>query len=500
MNQPGGFGTYGFTFGDSFFGANVTKAVKNGTVTESRLNDMVVRIMTPYYFLGQDSPDFPTVDASTADLDSSNDPRAIWVYDFDMSGPKSRDVRGDHGDLIRQHGAAGTVLLKNEKNALPLKAPKNIAIFGNDASEDTVGPYNMDNNFEYGTLGVAGGSGTGRFTYLVTPLEAIKARARQDKSMVQTWLNNTLIIESNVTDLWIPQEPDVCLVFLKNWHAELVERQTLNVDWNGNKVVDKVAKVCSNTIVITHSGGVNVLPWADHPNVTAILAAHYPGQESGNSLVDLLYGAVSPSGKLPYTIAFEESDYNALPTTDIQTDGTDDWQSYFSEKLHIDYRYFDAHNVSVRYEFGYGLSYTTFELTKLRSKVVCRGGRKSITENPKKLPIQPGGNPALFENLYQVSVSIKNTGKVAGHAVPQLYVSLPNSAPDGTPLRQLRGFERIFLRQGQTRTVTFELMRRDLSYWDVVTQEWIIPKGDFKLSVGFSSRDFHQFGTITPIQ
>ncbi|MXI72557.1 hypothetical protein GR255_26525, partial [Mycobacterium tuberculosis] len=100
---------------------------------------------------------------------------------------------------------------------------------------------------------------------------------------------------SNVTDLWIPKQPDVCLVFLKTWAEEAADREHLSVDWNGDDVVESVAKSCNNTIVVTHSSGINTLPWADHPNVTAILAAHFPGQESGNSLVDLLYGDVNPS-------------------------------------------------------------------------------------------------------------------------------------------------------------------------------------------------------------
>lgn len=130
-------------------------------------------------------------------------------------------------------------------------------------------------------------------------------------------------------------------------------------------MVENVAKDCSNTIVITHAGGMNVMPWSDHPNVTAILIAHYPGQESGKSIVDILYGTVSPSGKLPYTIPINETDLNTFPTTNITTSGAEDWQSWFVEGLEIDYRYFDSHNISVRYEFGFGLSYTEFNMTSL---------------------------------------------------------------------------------------------------------------------------------------
>lgn len=395
--------------------------------------------------------------------------------------------------MIRKHGAEATVMLKNVNNALPLQTPKIISVFGNDAGEDTQGFYNQV-NFEYGTLVAGGGSGTGRLTYLITPLEAIKARAVKDGSLVQQWLNNTLVATSDIATLAIPETPDVCLVFLKTWAEEAADRISLELDWAGNDVVESVASYCNNTIVVTHSSGINDLPWADHPNVTAILAAHYPGQESGNSIVDVLYGEVNPSGKLPYTIALASDDYNGLPTTAVNSTDPDAWQAYFEEKLEIDYRFFDAQNMSVRYEFGFGLSYTTFELADL-AIVSCGNATVSAT-----VPVQatvPGGNPALFENLYNVTVTLSNTGSVAGAEVPQLYISMPASAPAGTPSRQLRGFEKLLLEPGASETVSFALMRRDLSYWDIVSQDWVIPTGEFGVSVGFSSRDLKLNGTMT---
>ncbi|KAF2658662.1 glycoside hydrolase family 3 protein [Lophiostoma macrostomum CBS 122681] len=493
MNMPGGLGMYGlYPQLGSVWGGNLTAAVNNGSLPESRVDDMIIRILTPYYLLGQDQ-DFPTTDPSSADLNTFS-PRSTWLREFNLTGPSNRDVRDDHGALIRRHGAAGTVLLKNENNALPLKSPKSIAVFGNDAGEDTQGFYNQV-NFEYGTLSVGGGSGTGRLTYLITPLEAVKQRAAQDNALVQQWLNNTLIINSNVTDLWIPQVPEVCLVFLKTWAEEGADRPHLDVDWDGNDVVESVAKYCNNTVVVTHSSGINTLPWADHPNVTAIVAAHYPGQESGNAIVDVLYGDVNPSGHLPYTIALNGTDYNAPPTTAIQTNGTDDWQSWFDEKLHIDYRYFDAENITVRYEFGFGLSYTIFNMSEITATAVETG----ISSLPADQPTQPGGNPLLWTTLYQVSLDVSNSGDVYGAAVPQLYVSLPDSAPEGTPLRQLRGFEKVYLSPGETQSVTFDLLRRDLSYWDVVQQNWVIPEGEFTLHAGWSSRDFQAEAAITVV-
>ncbi|KAL6711093.1 hypothetical protein ACN47E_006968 [Coniothyrium glycines] len=490
MNMPGGLGSYGLNFGiPSFFGGNVTIAVNNGTLDVSRVDDMVVRIMTGYYQLGQDS-DYPSVDPSTADLNTFS-PRRSWTRQFNLTGERSRDVRGNHGELIRKHGAAGSVLLKNVNGALPLKAPRNIAVFGNDASDPTQSSVLNQVNYEYGTLAAGGGSGTGQFTYLVTPLRALQDRASQDGGIVQYWLNNTLIASRNAStlgSLLIPRAiPDVCIVMLKTWAQEEQDRAHLASDWDGDGVVEAVASYCNNTVVVTHSSGINTLDWADHENVTAILAAHFPGQETGHSLVDILYGDVNPSGHLPYTIALNGTDYNAPPTTGINTTGFDDWQSWFDEKLEIDYRYFDAHNISVRYEFGFGLSYTSFDISDIEASPL----EHNISSFPQDLPIQPGGNPALWAPLYNVTVAVANSGPVAGAAVPQLYVGLPASAPEGTPVRQLRGFEKVHLERGETRAVSFELLRRDLSYWDVVAQQWVIPDGEFTVWVGLSSRDLH---------
>ncbi|CAK7212922.1 hypothetical protein SCUCBS95973_001624 [Sporothrix curviconia] len=162
---------------------------------------------------------------------------------------------------VRKQAASSVVLLKNEAGALPLKAPKSIAVFGNSAGDDTQGFYNQD-NFEYGSLSVGGGSGTGRLTYLVTPLEAVKTRAAQDKALVQYWLNNTLIAGTeDIRTLWIPKAPEVCLVFLKSWAAEGSDRTTLDLEWEGNEVVESVARICNNTIVVTHYRDVVSQQW-----------------------------------------------------------------------------------------------------------------------------------------------------------------------------------------------------------------------------------------------
>jgi beta-glucosidase len=480
MDQPGG--------PNSAFGANLPIAVRNGSLPESRLDDMVRRIMTPYFFLDQGKA-YPLLDPSTNEI--RGDPlNETELLGFAIGGTKHRDVRADHGKFVRELGAASAVLLKNN-GALPLKNPLNIGVFGNGAADlseglfeatflrDSIGP-------DYGPMAQGGGSGSARFNYLVSPLEAIKSRS--NGALVQYITSNKQAADSIHT---IYPIPEVCLVFLKTYAAEGFDRISLDVDWNGTAVVNTVARRCPNTIVVTHSPGINLMPWADNPNVTAIIAAHLPGQEIGNSIVDILYGVVSPTGKLPYTIAYNQSDYNA-PIVNItsQTPGTDPWQADFTEGLLIDYRHFDAAKIKPRYEFGFGLSYTSFDLS---SASVAKKSRGISELPPSTKKGAPGGNPALYSTLLALQTTVINTGQVPGAAVPQLYVSFPSSAPMGTPDRVLRGFSKTkILKQGGQQTVTFELHRRDVSFWDVVAQDWRIPRGDFTFLLGFSSRDIRK--------
>lgn len=504
MDMPGSLGR-GSSSISSFFGGNITNNVNNGSLSIDRVDDMIRRIMTPYFFLKQDE-DFPPIDGSSPALNNNNPSQ--YNYTFNL-GPSDVDVRDDHADLIRELGAAGIVLLKNTNNTLPLKKPKNIGVFGNAAGDITEGLYSLGNRdlgefgYESGVLAVGGGSGTGRLTYVISPLEAIKARAAQQKknnALVQYLLNNTLITNGGGFNILYPRPPEVCLVFLKTWATEGDDRTSLRVDWNGTGVVETVASRCSNTIVVTNSGGLNVLPFADHPNVTAILAAHFGGQEAGNSIADVLWGDINPSGRLPYTIAHEESDYDFADITNstalLNTSDPLAWKSDFKEKLLIDYRWFDYFNTSVQYEFGYGLSYTTFSMADLSISKTAQG---TLSPAPPEQKIVPGGNPALWESVYKVTATITNTGSVAGAAVPQLYLGIPSPAGDDvTPVKALRGFDKIMLDCGESKTVTFDLARRDISHWDVVTQQWTIGSGAVQVMAGFSSRDIKATGSFTP--
>jgi beta-glucosidase len=394
--------------------------------------------------------------------------------------------------LIRDLGAAGTVLLKNTNSTLPLKNPMTIGVFGNDAADFTTGEY-PQNDYDIGTLPVGGGSGTGRFTYVVSPLEAIKTRGRSYGGLVQYATDNEAIVNGGLSAL-APMPLDVCIVFLKSWASEGEDRTTLIAEWNSTAVVNSTATVCSNTVVVLHGAAPNTLPWRNNPNVTAILVAHMPGQETGNSIADILWGDVDPSGRLPYTIASDEGDYakNLANSSELQTTSDPNaWQADFVEGNLIDYKEFDAKNMTVAYEFGYGLSYATYNVSDLDIQISV--SNVSRVPNPAA-PIQPGGNVELWATLATVRATVANTGDVSGSAVAQLYLSYPDEA--GAPAKSLRGFEKVALGAGTSGVVQFALTRRDLSYWDTTAQTWRLPTGEIGVRVGFSSRDLPLSGSL----
>ncbi|KAJ5311995.1 hypothetical protein PENANT_c022G05922 [Penicillium antarcticum] len=487
LNMPGYLSETDFT--NSYFGPNVVSGVQNGTISELRLNQMIKRILTPYFYFNQDT-DYPSIDPSSYAVSEAT----YGLLSVGESTPAGRDVRGNHSTLIREMGSAGTVLLKNVNNTLPLKSPKVIGVFGNDAPDVSAGLLYPSNNagFKIGTLTVGGGSGSGRNPYVVSPLDAIKARAEDDGSRVVYLTDNDMIAEGDFKSIY--PWPDICLVFLKTWVREGIDRTTLEADWNSTQVVNNVASICpGKTVVVTHTGGVNSMPWANNDNVTAILAAHYPGQESGHSIVDVLWGDVNPSGKLPYTIAKESSDYNTPILNVTGSSATDSaaWQVNFTEGLMIDYRHFDNQEITPLYEFGYGLSYTSFNLSSKLSVRYHDHAKKEVSAlslSNKTTPI--GGNSDLWNKMIEVTTTVGNTGNVSGATVVQLYLSYPtDSMPSGTPVKVLRGFEKVTLDPGARQNIRFSLRRRDLSFWDTEAQQWRIPHGRFHFSVGFSSRD-----------
>lgn len=480
MTMPGDIT---FESGDSYFGGNLTTYVNNGTIPESRVDDMATRILAGWYFLRQDASSYPPTNFD-----------AFKTDDEDVN--EHIDVQADHDKIVREVGAASIVLLKNEKRALPLKKPRSLVLIGSDAGPGRAGPNQFsDQGGMDGVLAMGWGSGTANMTYLITPREAIQRRAREDHTSVFWFFDDfNLARAGNVA-----RKKSAALVFISADSGEDYitvdgnegDRNNLTAWHNGDALVQAVAAQNNNTIVVVHSVGPLILePWIENPNVTAVLWAGAPGQEAGNSLVDVLYGDWNPSGRLPYTIAKRPEDYSAqvIPGTGIQ----EVLSIPYTEGLNIDYRHFDANDIEPRFEFGFGLSYTKFEYSKLSiNKLATRGGDSAAGawDRGEASPRVEGVSAAawLHRPLYEVSFNIENTGGVSGAESPQLYLNFPKSS--GEPPAVLRGFDSVSVKPGQTKRVTMHLSRYDLSIWDVIAQGWRRPEGTIQVTVGASSRD-----------
>ncbi|KAL4898937.1 putative beta-glucosidase M [Aspergillus multicolor] len=462
----------------STWNSNLTGAIANGTMEASRLDDMVTRLLATWYYLDQDTV-FPNPGVG---MPSSPDaPHEAVIATSEEAKP-----------ILLQAAIESHVLVKNTNNALPLKSPKLISVFGYDAYAPL--KYDLSNNFNFGgdrersdlyqngTLYVGGGSGQNSPAYIDAPIDAIKRRAYEDGSSV-LW-------DFTSEEPTVDYTSDVCLVFINAYATEGYDREALS-DTHSDAIVTNVANNCGNTIVVVHNAGIRTAEaWADHANVTGIIYAHLPGQDSGRAVVELLYGDANPSGRLPYTVAKQSSDYGAL-LEPAQPEGEYQYfpQSDFSEGLYIDYRAFDKDGIEPLYPFGYGLSYTTFDYSDLKAS---KRSNASSAAYPASASILPGGNPRLFDELVTVTATVKNTGDVDGQEVAQLYIGIPNG-----PVRQLRGFDKVSIKSGNTATVTFSLNRRDLSTWDVDAQEWLLQRGTYNIYVGRSSRDLPLEGTLT---
>lgn len=487
-----------------FWGDKLTQAVRNRSVSEDRISDMATRILAPWFYLHQENA-YP--------------PPAIYS---NLQEHFPVDVQDDHAKLIEEVGAAGTVLVKNVNNTLPFKKPRFLCIYGYDATVKASpwdnpdrygGGYDINHGWNTfnGTLITAGGSGSTTPPYVISPFQALQERISKDRGVLR-W-----DFYSEHPTPYVNAE--ACLVFINAYASESFDRSGLS-DAFSDRLVLNVASQCANTIVVLHTAGIRIVEaWIDHPNVTAVLFAGLPGQESGHSLVSILYGDVNPTGRLPYTVARSEDDYGELldPTSsDSDMDADPFPETNFTEGLMIDYRSFDHRNITPRFEFGFGLSYTTFSFANLSVSLIPSSGGPSgdshvLAEYPDEtVPVIQGGHPDLWEVVAVAKCVVTNTGGVEAAEVVQLYVGVPPPAPGysgeegeggvsevADPVRQLRGFVKVGpLAPGETRQAVFELTRRDLSVWDVVRQQWRMRRGEYTFWVGASSRDLRRVARV----
>ncbi|RDW93409.1 uncharacterized protein DSM5745_00731 [Aspergillus mulundensis] len=537
--QKSSFGSAnnGLDYGSSQYWSDsiIEAGLRNGTLTKAKLDDIAIRNVIGYFYVGLDKNPAPSVADTTA----------------------NRHVMKDHKKLIRDVATESLVLLKNtpgENVGLPLTEGNSIAIFGAHAGFPLAGP-----NLEFSVMGSSGdtfqghltsptGSGAGSASYVITPQLAMTLRQREDGGMLW-WITNDTYTESSssgfpggsgtgggmgggmpggnsssggfpgggfgsapgggmdggdgmggggggggmaglgsgtgVTHSYAnyASSSDACVVFLNALAGEGADRNELFND-DQDTMVTTVAENCNNTIVVINTVGPRLMEsWIENDNVTAVLYGGLLGQESGFAISDVLYGDANPSGKLTHTIGKNASDY---PASICETTECD-----FTEGVYIDYRWFKAKNTTPRYDFGHGLSYTTFKYGSVQAKATAP---KALATRYPSGPRALGGTKDLFDEVVKVTTKISNTGKRDGAEVAQLYVSFPAEAAQ--PARILRGFEKVHVPVGKEVDVTFSLRRRDLSYWDVAAQKWAIAKGEYKFSVGASYSDLRGSATL----
>lgn len=587
MSMPGD--GLGWMDGNPLWGFRLSEAVLNGSLPIERLNDMVTRTVAAWYQLGQDDrskyPLPPPEGNGGPNFSSWTDDKIGLLHnasDDDTTAVVNKfvDVQGKgkkfHGLLVREIGAEGVILLKNEDDILPLSRhglrtsrrdagdrKYHVGIFGEDAGPGRGMNVCPDQDCNQGTLASGWGSGAVNFPYLIPPSEALEKAFNSDAVKLAIVLNNSLPLQEHSTVL---HDQDLCIAFANSdagegytfWRDLYGDRNDLHLQKDGEELVKQVAENCGNgqgkTIVVVHSvGPVVVERWIELPGVKAVLFANLPGQESGNSLVDVLFGDVDASGRLPYTIGKSLEDYGKggqvlyLPNAPIP-------QQNFDEGLYIDYRHFDKHTITPRYEFGFGLSYTTFSFSSLAltavqpkspfpsprpdmlsppsydtaipdpssalfpphfrklknyiypfissTKDITRGRYPyprgySIAQEPSPAGGAEGGNPSLYETHLSVTFTLKNEGKRKGKQTAQVYVSFPTGVVDEStgeqiefPVKVLRGFEKLELDVGESKKVQVNLTRKDLSYWSVGRANWVMPtEGKFTIRVGSSSRN-----------
>jgi beta-glucosidase len=349
----------------------------------------------------------------------------------------------------------GMVLLKDDHSQLPLAASSlhSIAV---------IGPY--------AASAMTGGGGSSHVDPLLTvsPVQGIRDVVGPDVTV--TYNDGS----DPATAAAAAKSADVAIVMAGDTESEGADQPSLSLSGDQNQVVAAVAATNRHTVVVVKSGNPVLMPWLNQ--VPAVLEAWYPGEEDGSAVAAVLFGAVNPSGKLPVTFPVSESQ---TPTSRPSQFPGINGKVLYSEGLDVGYRGYAAEGITPRFPFGYGLSYTTFAFSNLAVS-------SADVRNPASGPgASSCGCNGQGSRLATVSATVTNTGKVAGAEVAQLYVGDPAVASE--PPRQLEGFDKVYLRPGQSATVMFPLTGHALSCWNDKANGWVVPDGTFQVYVGDSS-------------
>jgi beta-glucosidase len=412
---------------DTFYGKALRAAVLDGQLSMGEIDEHVRNILVPMFRFG--------------------------LFDESQPGNWSANVRSaEHDVFSRTVAEQGTILLKNEAGLLPLPAKVSIAVLGAAGSKEA--------KVE------GGGSSAVVAPYIVTPLQGIHKRA--DAGAEITYVDGSDLVAATK----VAQAAEVAVVFVHTDETEGDDRPDLKLPGTQDQLISTVAAVNKKTIVVLDTGGPVLMPWIDQ--IAGVIEAWYPGQEDGNAIAAVLYGDFNPSAKLPLT--FPRS-ADSIPTA-----RPDQWPgvnglSTYTEKLNVGYRWYDATDTKPLFPFGFGLSYTTFQLSNL-------------VASPTSLESVSGQTTYKV----QLKVDVENTGSRIGAEVVQAYVAHP--AHNGEPPHQLCSFAKVQLKPGETKPVILTVDKRAFSTYDVGSHRWITPEGAYEILVGTSSRDLPLRATI----
>jgi beta-glucosidase len=381
----------------------------------------------------------------------------ITTHVFDTRAPGSLNTAA-HQMAARKISEDGIVLLKNEGNALPLDTKKihTLAVIGENATRKQAH---------------AGESSAIKAFYEITPLEGIVSRCASDVNVIFSPGYRAGAKGAEAEDLMdravkAAAQADVVVIVgglnhVEGFDSEGADRKDLKLPFGQDDLIRRVMLANPHTVVVLVSGSpVEMGGWIDQ--VPAVVEAWYGGMEGGNALARVLFGDVNPSGKLPCTFPkrLEDTPADTGPSDYPGVNG----QVKYDEGLLVGYRYYDTKNVEPLFPFGYGLSYTTFEYSNAK--------------------VTPGTD----KTVATVECDVKNTGSRDGAEVVQLYVHQENPALP-RPEKELKGFRKIMLKAGETKTVQIPLDRSAFAYYDPSKPGWVAEKGNYTFLIGSSSRD-----------
>lgn len=248
---------------------------------------------------------------------------------------------------------------------------------------------------------------------------------------------------------------------------ESIDRPDMKLPNSQDEIISKLLSVNEKTVVFIIAGSAVEMPWVDQAN--AIVWGWYGGMEAGNAFADVLFGDVNPSGKMPITLPAKLADTAPIALNDYNEN-----ESLYSEGVFIGYRWFEQQNIKPTFVFGHGLSYTTFELSNITLSTTRIKGDEGLT----------------------VTAMVKNTGNVAGAEVVQLYLH-DTKASVNRPAKELKGFDKVFLQPDEIKKVSMKLTKRDLSFWDINSNDWLAEAGEFEVLLGTSLNDIHLKANFT---